>query len=103
MTTENDNPPEGAAANRRSSRSDGSASVVKLQKLYDALKEISRYAPPENLRRNSERAYGVGGDEAIEMAYENVIATAKHAIRGMRRPNSEMSSRKETTRHERSE
>ena len=56
------------------------------QQLYDALKRIAAYSPPENLRKHSGRVYGLDGDEAIEMAYENVIQEAKNAIRGMRRP-----------------
>lgn len=54
--------------------------------LYDALKRISTYMKPETLRKNSESIYGVGANEAIEMAYENVIAEAKNAIRGVSRP-----------------
>lgn len=60
--------------------------IEREQKLYDALKRIAAYAPPENLRKHSERVYGLEGDEAIEMAYENVIQEAKNAIKGMRRP-----------------
>jgi hypothetical protein len=58
----------------------------KLAKLYDALKRIATYDSPEKLRRNAWRDYGLGTDEAIEYAYENVRAEAKAAIRGMRRP-----------------
>lgn len=61
-------------------------SIEREQKLYDALKRISSYTPPEKLRRTSERDYGLEGDEAIEMAYENVIQEAKNALRGMKRP-----------------
>lgn len=56
------------------------------QRLYDALKTIANYQSPESLRRYAEKDYGCNADEAIEMAYENVIQTAKNAIRGMRRP-----------------
>lgn len=56
-------------------------------RLYDALKRIASYDSPEKLRRNSWRAYGLDDpSEAIEFAYENVLAEAKAAIRGMRRP-----------------
>ena len=61
-------------------------SIEREQKLYDALKRISSYTPPEKLRKTSGRVYGLDGDEAIEMAYENVIQEAKIALRGMRRP-----------------
>lgn len=53
-------------------------------KLFDALKRIAAYDPPERIRRNSERDYGLDADEAIEYAYENVIGEAKHATKGVR-------------------
>lgn len=59
------------------------------QKLYDALKRITQYDQPERIRKLAEKAGGYMGldaDEAIEMAYENVIQEARSAIRGMRRP-----------------
>jgi hypothetical protein len=63
----------------------GYASSSREQKLYDALKRITQYQQPERLRRDAEKLYGLG-EEAIEMAYENVIAEASAAIKGMRRP-----------------
>lgn len=56
------------------------------QKLYDALKRITMYDNPDRLRKRAERDYGLEPDEVIEMAYENVLAEAKTAIKGMRRP-----------------
>ena len=56
------------------------------QRYFDALKRISQYESPERLRRNAEKDYGLEGDEAIEMAYENVIHEAKTAVKGRRRP-----------------
>lgn len=56
------------------------------QKLFDALKRITQYAPPEKLKRDAERMYGVDSGEAVEMAYENVLAEASRAVRGIRRP-----------------
>ena len=56
------------------------------QRLFDALKRISHYGPPARLRRSSEGAYGLSSEEAVEMAYENVLFEAKNAIRGLRRP-----------------
>lgn len=53
-------------------------------KLFDALKRIAAYDPPERIRRNSQRDYGLDADEAIEYAYENVIGEAKHATKGVR-------------------
>lgn len=53
-------------------------------KLLHTLKRIAGYEMPEKLRRISEREYGCDADEAIEMAYENVIWEAKAAIKGIR-------------------
>lgn len=52
---------------------------------YDALKRITMYDKPERLRSRSERDYGLSGDEALEMAYENVLNEARIAIKGKRR------------------
>lgn len=57
------------------------------QRYFDALRRIARgYQTPDQLRRNSEKEYGVRYEEALEMAYENLQAEAKCAIRGKRRP-----------------
>lgn len=61
-------------------------SLEREQKLYDALKRISQYDPPERLHKRSECDWGLPADEAIEMAYENVLEEAKSTIRGMKRP-----------------
>lgn len=56
------------------------------QRLYDALKRISMYDKPERIRRDAGKRYGLDPVEAVEMAYENILAEAKAAIKGMRRP-----------------
>jgi hypothetical protein len=56
------------------------------QRLYDALKRITLFMPPDKLRKVAERKYGLSEDEAVAFAYENVLAEAKCAIKGMRRP-----------------
>lgn len=57
------------------------------QRYYDILKHIARnYQTPDQLRRNSEKEYGLDAEEAIEYAYENVIFDAQRAIKGKRRP-----------------
>jgi hypothetical protein len=53
---------------------------------YEALKRIASYQSPEKLRRCADKQYGLPEDEAIEMAYENVIEEAKRAIKGKRSP-----------------
>ena len=64
-------------------------SIEREQRLYDALKRITKYMPPDRLRKCSEKEYGLGAEEAVDMAYENILTEAKNAIRGMRRPQSE--------------
>ena len=61
-------------------------SASREQRLFDALRRISQYESPERLRRNADKDYGLSGEEAIEMAYDNVRAEAKRAIHGQRRP-----------------
>lgn len=52
--------------------------------LLNALRRISAYSSPDHLRRNSGKEYGLDSAESIEMAYDNVIAEAKNAVRGVR-------------------
>ena len=54
--------------------------------IYDALKRITRYASTDQMRRNSQRNYGLEYVEMLEMAYENVKNEAASALKGMRRP-----------------
>jgi len=57
------------------------------QRYYDALKHIATaYASLEEIRRTSERRWGLEYHEALEMAYENIIEDARQAVRGRRRP-----------------
>jgi hypothetical protein len=56
------------------------------QRYFDALKRITVYMTFEQLRRRSEKLYGLKYEEALEYAYENVIEEARRAIRGARRP-----------------
>jgi hypothetical protein len=62
----------------------------KEMRLYYALKRITKYDPPERLRKHSEHFYGLSYQEALEMAYDNVLNEAKSAIRGMRSPAAKM-------------
>jgi hypothetical protein len=56
------------------------------QRMYDALKRITRYQTPMQLQRNSEKEYGLQYEEALEYAYENVRQEARLAIKRIRRP-----------------
>lgn len=64
----------------------GSASPSREQKLYDALKRIASYTDPEKLDERACEKLGLSVEEALSMAYENVLAEARATIRGMRRP-----------------
>ena len=55
-------------------------------RFWRALHTISKYMPPHQLLTRSERLYGLPPDEATEYAYENVLNTAKGAIKGTRKP-----------------
>lgn len=61
-------------------------------RMYAALKRITQYMAPDKLRNVAEKKYGLEPEEAIEMAYENVLEEAKRAIKGMRPPRAEASS-----------
>lgn len=57
------------------------------QRYYDALKRIAKgYQTPDQLRRGSEREWGLGYTEALEMTFENLQQEAALAIRNKRRP-----------------
>ena len=55
-------------------------------RFWRALHIISKYMPPRELQTKSERVYGLPPSEATEYAYENVLNTARGAIKGTRRP-----------------
>lgn len=55
-------------------------------KLFDALQAISSYLPPAKLKKNSWGDLGVSGEDAVEMAYENVLEEAKLGLKGIRKP-----------------
>ena len=66
------------------------AAIRKLQderdRFWRALHTISKYMPPRELETKSGRVYGLPPNEATEYAYENVLETAKAAIKGARKP-----------------
>ncbi len=54
-------------------------------RLYATLRRIAKgYQTPDQLRRRSEKDWGVGYEEALEMAYENLQQEAANAIHGLR-------------------
>lgn len=57
------------------------------QRLYDTLHKIARgYMTTDELRRKSEKQWGLDYAEALEMSYENIQQEAAQAIKGMRQP-----------------
>ncbi len=55
------------------------------QRYFDALKRITRYMSVEKLHRSAD-GMGLGKNEHIEMAYENVIGEAERALKHRKRP-----------------
>lgn len=56
------------------------------QRMYDAMKEITRYQTTNQFRKGSNSDWGLDYEEALEMAYENIQETAKRAVKGLKRP-----------------
>jgi len=54
--------------------------------MYSVLARISRFMSIKSLRSNAEQHYGLEPNEAIELAYENVISEAKLGLRRVRKP-----------------
>lgn len=50
-----------------------------------ALIDIAKnYKTPAQIRRDSEKQYGLDFDEAIEFSYENIQSLAKMAVKGVK-------------------
>lgn len=62
------------------------SSAEKVRRLYDALKCITLFDTPARMRKDSMKDSGLDFYEALEMAYENVLETAKAAIKGDESP-----------------
>jgi hypothetical protein len=54
--------------------------------MYGALHRICAYQTPDELRKRSIKDYGLDAEEAIEMAYENILQEAKAGLRRLRKP-----------------
>lgn len=55
-------------------------------RLWTALKVIGAYYTPSKLRKKAEAEYGLSYEEALEMSYENIQATAIGAVRNVTKP-----------------
>lgn len=59
--------------------------ALRFNQMLQTLKRISKdYQTPDQLRRNSEKQYGLEYEEALEMAYENVQEEARNASIGLK-------------------
>ena len=58
----------------------------KIEQMYNALRRITMYDNPARLKKTSGARYGLPDFEAIEYAYENVLAEARVGLRGVRMP-----------------
>ena len=54
--------------------------------MYVALRRIAAYMTPRQLERKALNMYGLEPQEALEMAYENILGEAKSALREVRKP-----------------
>lgn len=56
-----------------------------FNRMHSALVTIAKaYQTPNQLRKSSEKQWGLDYKEALEMAYENVLETAKSSIKGIK-------------------
>lgn len=56
-----------------------------FNRMCRALQRISKgYKSPDRLRREAGQKYGLEFEEALEMAYESILADAAIAVRGVR-------------------
>ena len=61
--------------------------MSEAQLYYDALRMIEKeFMTVEQLRRQSEKTWGLPFQEALEMAYENMQEIAHRTVKGKRRP-----------------
>jgi hypothetical protein len=55
-----------------------------FEQMRYALLRIKSYSTPKQLRKDSQ-IYGLDYEEALEMAYENVLQEAKAGLKGIRK------------------
>ena len=61
--------------------------MTREQHYYDVLKRIAKdYDKSEKIIKNAEKDHGLGPQEALEYAYDNIQYEAAIAIKGKRRP-----------------
>lgn len=56
-------------------------------RMYLTLQRIAKdYMTPEQLRKKTDKIYGLNYTEALEMSYENIQEEARQAIQGIKKP-----------------
>lgn len=59
--------------------------ALQFNRMRNILIRISKhYQTPKQLRRNSDKHYGLGYEESLEMTYENIQNDAAMAVRGIK-------------------
>jgi hypothetical protein len=53
--------------------------------MYLALRRIAQYMTPAQIRRSSEKQYGLGFEECMEYSYENIQGEAKTGLKNVRK------------------
>ena len=57
---------------------------AQFNSMLEALKAIKAYQSPSKLRNDSEKDWGLEYEEALEMSYENIQATATLACKNIK-------------------
>lgn len=61
------------------------AQITQFNMMLGCLRKIAKgYQTPDQLRRNSEKMYGLDYEEALGMSYENIQADAAFCCKGIR-------------------
>ncbi len=57
--------------------------------MYEALRRILKYATPDQLRRSSQKDWGLEYEEALGYSYENIQGEARSGLKNVRKPTQE--------------
>lgn len=59
--------------------------IQQFNKMRNALIRINKgYMTPDQIRRCTDKEYGLSYEDSLEMAYENLQSEAKEAVKGVR-------------------
>lgn len=51
--------------------------------MYIALKRITQYMSIKQIKKSSNKDYGLSYEEMLEMSYENLMSEAKNGLKGI--------------------